>query len=345
MLERALCPTLVGREEQLFALEDALLAAHRGESRFVALGGEAGMGKTRLATELAKRARRLDWEVLWGACSEAELPLPYLPLVEALGNYLSRQDVDRLGRELGAARLELAQLFPQLGGDEAAAPLGDPLQAKLRLFEAVVALLAVPAREHGLLLVVEDVHWADSATRELRDLMHARTDGNPFVLEEMLKEAIDRGDVVETGHGWHTRSLGELRIPETVRDTILLRFARLDPAEVEILRAAAVLGRTFDYATLVAVAGAPEETVHGALDVGVAQQLLEEVGADGHATYRWRHALTQEAVADEIELLDRALPHVRDPLVRSRLLCRMGRALWMDGKTTPAEEVLEEGVP
>jgi predicted ATPase len=96
MLQRVLCPTLVGRDEQLFLLEDALLAAHRGESRFVALGGEAGMGKTRLATELAKRARRLDWEVLWGACSEAELPLPYLPLVEALGNYLSRQDVERL---------------------------------------------------------------------------------------------------------------------------------------------------------------------------------------------------------------------------------------------------------
>src|SRR5919109_1455575 len=383
MLERALCPTLVGREEQLFALEDALLAAHRGESRFVALGGEAGMGKTRLATELARRARRLDWEVLWGACSEAELPLPYLPLVEALGNYLSRQDVARLAGELGAARLELAQLFPQLGGDELPASLGDPAQAKLRLFEAVVALLAVPAHEHGLLLVVEDVHWAESATRELldhlarrltnvrslvlvtyrsdeldrrhpvapllqtwrrsalaehvalapldrgeiaemiaailddeeigpelRDLMHGRTEGNPFVLEEMLKEAIDRGDVVRTGHGWQARSLGELRIPETVRDTILLRFARLDPAEVEILRAAAVLGRTFDYATLVAVAGAREETVHGALDVGVAQQLLEEVGG-GHATYRWRHALTQEAVADEIVRPRRQQVHSR----------------------------------
>src|ERR671925_2231000 len=115
MLQRVLCPTLVGRDEQLFLLEDALLAAHRGESRFVALGGEAGMGKTGLARELATRAQRLDWEVLWGACSEAELPLPYLPLVEALGNYLSRQDVARLAGELGAARLELAQPFPQPG--------------------------------------------------------------------------------------------------------------------------------------------------------------------------------------------------------------------------------------
>jgi class 3 adenylate cyclase/tetratricopeptide (TPR) repeat protein len=476
VLERALCPTFVGRDEQLFVLEDALLAAHRGESRFVALGGEAGMGKTRLATELAKRAQRLHWEVLWGACSEAEFALPYLPLVEALGNYLSRQDGERLAGLLGAARRELAQLFPQLGTDDVATPVGDPTQAKLRLFEAVVALLAVPAREQGMLLVIEDAHWADSATRELldhlarrltnmrslllvtyrsdeldrrhpmapllqtwrrtgvaelvalspleqgeiaemiaailddeqiapefRDLMHARTEGNPFVLEEMLKEAIDHGDIFRDGHGWQRRSLEELRIPETVRDTILLRFARLDPAEAEIFQAAAVLGRTFDYATLLDIAGVADAMVHGALAVGLAQQLLEEVD-DGRATYRWRHALTQEAVADEIllprrqqihsraadaliragagplqvarhllgaarfdeavpacvaaaeeaeaslafaealELLDRALPHVRDSLLRSRLLCRMGRALWMDGNTPAAEEVLAEGV-
>jgi class 3 adenylate cyclase len=477
VFERALCPTLVGRDEQLFVLEDALLSAHRGESRFIALGGEAGMGKTRLSAELAKRAQRLHWDVLWGACSEAELPLPYLPLVEALGNYLSLQETERLAGLLGPARRELAQLFPQLGGDDVAVPVGDPAQAKLRLFEAVVALLAVPAREHGLLLVVEDVHWADSATRELldhlarrltnmrslllvtyrsdeldrrhpltpllqtwrrsgvaevvtlaplegseiaqmiaailddeeigpefRDLMHVRTDGNPFVLEEMLKEAIDRGDVYRTGEGWQRRSFEELRIPETVRDTILLRFGRLDPAHAEILQAAAVLGRTFDYATLVAVAGVPDASTHAALGVAVAQQFLEEVD-NARATYRWRHALTQETVADEIvlprrqeihsraadaahsagsgslqvarhllgaarfdeavaacvaaaeeaeaslafgealELLDRALPHVNDPLVRSRLLCRMGRVLWMDGRTSAAEEVLADGIP
>jgi class 3 adenylate cyclase len=473
---RVLCPTLVGRDEQLFALEDALLAAHRGDSRFVALGGEAGMGKTRLATELAARARRLGWEVLWGACSEAEFPLPYLPVVEALGNYLSAQDGERVAGLLGGARRELAQLFPQLGGDEPAGLVGDPAQAKLRLFEAVVVLLSMPARAHGVLLVVEDVHWADSATRELldhlarrlrrmrsvllvtyrsdeldrrhplapllgrwrrsgvaeivaltplergeiaemiatileedeigpelRDLMHARTEGNPFVLEEMLKDAIDRGDVFRSGRGWGRRSLDDLRIPETVRDTILSRFARLDPGTAEALESAAVIGRTFDYATLAAVARVDDGTVQAALAVGVAQQLLEEV-PDRPATYRWRHALTQEAIADEIvlprrqeihsraadiavpaggatlqiarhllgaarfdeavpacvaaaeeaeaslafaeavDLLERALPHVREPVMRSRLLCRMGRVLWMDGKTAAAETVLEEGV-
>jgi class 3 adenylate cyclase len=383
VLERVLCPRLVGRDEQLFALEDALLAAHGGESRLVALGGEAGMGKTRLASELAKRAQRLGWTVLWGACSASELPIPYLPMVEALGNYLSSQDTASVSESLGAARRDLAQLFPQLGHDEPATPVGDPTQAKLRLFEAVVGLLGTAAREHGLLLIVEDVHWADTATRELldhlsrrltamramllltyrsdelgrrhplapvlqswrrsgtaelvslapldrgqiaeiisailggeqvepefSDLMYARTEGNPFVLEEMLKEVIDRSDAPRFGDGRGQRSLEQLRIPDTVRDTILLRFARLDPAEAEVLQAGAVLGRTFDYRTLLTTSGAPEAAVHRALEVGVAQQLLDEL-ADGSASYRWRHALTQEAISTETVLPRRQALHGR----------------------------------
>ena len=72
---------LVGRDDELSALEDALLAANRGESRFVLLAGDAGIGKTRLATMLARRASKLGCVVLWGSCSEAELSLPYLPFV------------------------------------------------------------------------------------------------------------------------------------------------------------------------------------------------------------------------------------------------------------------------
>jgi len=463
VVANALCPKLIGRSDQLFVLEDALLAAYRGEGRAVAVGGEAGMGKTRLVRELAERGERLGCEVLSGTCSEAELPLPYLPLVEALGNYLSRSDVDDVAASLGASRRELGQLFPQLAPHDAT-PLGDPAQAKLRLFEAVVALLSLAASDRGLLLIIDDVHWADSATRELldhlvrrltttrsllvmtyrsdeldrrhplaplvqtwrrsgavelvalspleehdtlellaaildddalarqyRDVLHGRAEGNPFVLEEMLKEALDRGEPVE-----------RLRVPETVRDAILLRFGRLDAEAARVLEAAAVLGRTFDYTTLVAVSGADEDAVLRTLETATAQQLVE--GADGgRAAYRWRHALTQEAVADEIvlprrqqihsaaadtlrdtgadamtvarhllgagrfeeavpvcmaatdeaeaslafsealELLERALPHVQEPLVRSRVVARMGRLVWMTGRPAAAEPLLNDG--
>src|SRR4029079_12261384 len=187
-----LCPTLIGRDEQLFVLEDALLAAHGGESRSVALGGEAGMGKTRLARVLAQRAERLGWDVLWGACSEAELALPYLPLVEALGNYLWRNDAQKIGESLGAAGRELTQLFPQLGPAHVD-PIGEPTQAKIRLFEAVVGLGAQDAREAGVLLIVEDIHWADSATRELLDHCVRRlTSARSLLLMTYRSDELDR---------------------------------------------------------------------------------------------------------------------------------------------------------
>ena len=86
MITRAVCPILVGREDELSALEDALLAACRGEGGVVVLAGDAGMGKSRLCAELARRAEKVGAAVMEGSCSEAELALPYLPLLEALGN-------------------------------------------------------------------------------------------------------------------------------------------------------------------------------------------------------------------------------------------------------------------
>src|SRR6185312_12600066 len=114
-LARVLCPSLIGREAELSTLEDALLAALRGDGGVVIVGGEAGMGKTRLVNSLAARARTLGCTVLAGGCSEAELSLPYLPFLEAIGNYLARTDAPELAKRLGPAADELAQLFPQLG--------------------------------------------------------------------------------------------------------------------------------------------------------------------------------------------------------------------------------------
>src|SRR6267143_1579920 len=114
-LARVLCPTTIGRESELSSLEDALLAALRGDGGVVILGGEAGMGKTRLVSELTSRAQRLRCAVMSGACSEAELSLPYLPFLEAIGNRLTTENTEELKERLGPAADELAQLFPQLG--------------------------------------------------------------------------------------------------------------------------------------------------------------------------------------------------------------------------------------
>jgi predicted ATPase len=158
----ALCPVLIRRDRELGVLEDALLAARRGESRFVVLAGEAGIGKTRLSRELAREARELGCAVLSGGASDAEVSLPYLPFVEAIGNYLDERDTTGLREArpgLGRARAALsdARRRPAAG----ASPRPGPGEAAL--FESIVSLLALPARDRTVLLVIEDVHWADAS--------------------------------------------------------------------------------------------------------------------------------------------------------------------------------------
>src|SRR5258708_19827858 len=99
-MQRALSPILVGREHELGVLEDTLLAASRGDARVALIAGEAGMGKTRLAEEGISRARKIGFEVLTGAGSEAELALPYLPFVEPIGNFLTRSDIETIRHPL-----------------------------------------------------------------------------------------------------------------------------------------------------------------------------------------------------------------------------------------------------
>ncbi len=380
-LSRVLSPVMVGRETELSTLEDALLSALRGDGGVVIVGGEAGMGKTRLVSSLASTARRLGAVVIAGGCSEAELSLPYLPFLEAIGNYLAGARVAELRERLGPAADELAQLFPQLGR-----PLpggGDAAQAKMRLFESILMLLGDAASRRGLLLILEDLQWADPATRELldystrrlrstnvvlvatyrsdemhrkhallptiqgwrrggqvetvdlhpltavrvaemvcaifdeseiseefRDFLAERSEGNPFVLEEMLRDALDRGEIFRTETGWDRKALAEFRIPPTVRDTILQRLERLSSEHVAVLSAASVMGRSFDIASLARVASVDEDIALAALESSVTAQLVElEDRLTGR--YRFRHALTQEAIYEDLVVPRRQQLHSR----------------------------------
>ena len=386
---RALCPVLVGRERELSQLEDALLAAYRGEGQVVALSGDAGVGKTRLAGELQQRARRAGTVVMVGTNTEADLSLPYLPFVEAIGNYLATADLEAIKLRVGpAACRQLAQLLPQMEIQTTLVEPGDPAQAKLRLFEAILALLRIAAERSGLLLVLEDLHWGDASTRELlefltrrvrrsrilllatyrtdelnrhhplvpiiqgwqrsavvqtielaplsaagvaemtsaifegapveaelRDFLFRRTEGNPFVLEEILKVALDRGDIFRTAGGWDRKAIGHLKLPETVRQGILLRVERLPQEQADILRAGAVLGRCFDYRILVAMSRHEQPAVLSALRYFVQQQLMDE---ERGGRYCFRHALTREAILDDLIAPERERLHACAAEVLSR---------------------------
>src|SRR5438105_11488975 len=113
-MDRALCPVLIGRERELSRLEDALLDGHRGNGQVVVIGGDAGVGKTRLATELQERARRAGTAVMVGTTSEADVALPYLAFIEAIGNYLAGADLESIKLQLGPATCRhLGLLLPR----------------------------------------------------------------------------------------------------------------------------------------------------------------------------------------------------------------------------------------
>ncbi len=155
----------VGRDAYLRRLDGIFAQTVAGGCRLVVLGGEPGIGKTRLATEFARRVHARSATVLFGRCDEAAL-LALQPFVEALRHFV---DACR-PREIGGSSVllaELRRLLPEVAErlPDLPEPLaGDPEGARARLFEAVSGLLCDEAQRAPLVLILDDLHWADDAT-------------------------------------------------------------------------------------------------------------------------------------------------------------------------------------
>jgi predicted ATPase len=145
------------------------------------LSGEPGVGKTRLAQELIGHAQRSGVTVLRGGCYEYEATTPYLPFVEALREWVHWQGPEQLRAQLGPTAAELAKLAPEieskLGVLSPNAPLS-PGEERLRLFDHAARFLQSLAAERGLLVFIDDLHWADQGTLSLLHyvLRRARND-------------------------------------------------------------------------------------------------------------------------------------------------------------------------
>jgi DNA-binding CsgD family transcriptional regulator/tetratricopeptide (TPR) repeat protein len=162
----------VGREAELGRLEGTLRSAAGGQPTTVLLGGDAGVGKSRLLAEFRDRARRQGMLVLTGACLElGGEGLPYAAITEALRGLSDGVGAVELRRLAGGSRAELARLLPGLRtSDEAdrAAPPGELTPtSQLQLFEALLGLLGGLAARSPVVVVLEDVHWADASMRDL----------------------------------------------------------------------------------------------------------------------------------------------------------------------------------
>ncbi|HVX46606.1 MAG TPA: AAA family ATPase [Mycobacteriales bacterium] len=162
-MTRTNSPVFAGRRDELRALREALATAERGEPRTVVLAGEAGVGKSRLITEFTDEARDRGARVLVGGALElGSEGLPFAPFTAALRGLSRDVGIERL-RAVVPELHELSPLLPELR--EAGSPADET--ARSRLFERFLLLLEGLSATAPLVLVVEDLHWADRSTREL----------------------------------------------------------------------------------------------------------------------------------------------------------------------------------
>ena len=335
----------VGRARELGELERALTATRAGSGVTVLLAGEAGIGKTRLASELGKHARDAGFEVLLGRSIDlVGTELPYQPFDEAL-------------RPLGQTR--------QVDGKRP--------DSQLRVFESTLALLTDRAASAPVLLVLEDLHWADSSTLDLVVFLAHNLDDRPLLVlatyradEPTSAERVRRlADGVRRSGSALVLELGPLgrdeltallaahadaslpaavtdtivvrsegnpffaeellavagddggQLPHAVRDLLLQRVARLDRSTQRVLRLAAAAGREVGYQLLQATVELSEVDLRDSLRQAVEHGAL--VAEPETSSFRFRHALLAEAIYATILPGEREELHARlaEELARS----------------------------
>jgi len=371
-------PRFVGRSDELVRLRGSLEAASREQGSLVLAAGEPGVGKTRLASELAIEAADRGFQVLTGHAYETAGMPPYLPFAEALKQYTHDRRPAQLWQKLGSAAPQIAKILPELrdllGDIPEPEPLG-PEAERYRLFEGISDLLLNIAADEPLLLFLDDLHWADESsvlllrhlarrlaaapmlvvgtyrdaetgthhpltgllaelsrqqlgysitlrpfnrdeaatlieavggrppTAQIADALYAIAEGNPFFTEEMVRHLQEEGrDLADP-----RASVADWAVPETVRQVISNRLARLPPDAGRVLAYSSVLGRDLSVAKVATVAERDEDVLIELLDAALATGLLCEAD-DG---YVFAHPLIQETLYQSLSAPRRGQLHRR----------------------------------
>ena len=164
----------IGRQAELAVLTAALDEALAGRGQMVMLAGEPGIGKTRIARELADQARALGAQVLWGWCYEREGAPPYWPWVQPIRTYVLDTDPDQLRAEMGPGAADIAELIPGIREklpDLDPPPALEPQETRFRLFDSISTFLKNLAESQSLVLVLDDLQWADTPSLLLLEFL------------------------------------------------------------------------------------------------------------------------------------------------------------------------------
>jgi len=397
LLERIGRGRMIGRRRELSEARLLWEKAAVGQAQVLLVSGEPGIGKTRLVRELMTRAEVTGGQALVGECY-AEGGAPYAPFAQvfrkALANGAGAGHVEPprfVLADLLAVAPDLRLRFP----DVPLNPPLDPQAEQQRLFENVVTFFSLLSAHLPLLLVLEDVHWADQASLALlrhlarrlpkndgrerlmiaatyreveldeslpfqevlqtlnrerlasrikltrldqqasarliaallgqEDLaqsetsgaigqafvesIYRETEGNPFFIEEVCKSLVESGNVSLENGRWHYPTPEALQVPQSVRVAIQARTGKLPPAQQEVLRLAAVIGREFEFDLLAGASEVDEDELIASLETAERAQLIEETGSQRGGAFRFVHALIPTTLVDGLSGLRRRKLH------------------------------------
>jgi len=226
-------PVFVGRQRELAELRAGLEDAVGGRGRFFLVVGEAGIGKTRLAEELAREAAERGGVALWGRCWEGEGAPPYWPWVQVIRALLQGVPAEELRPAVGAGAPYLVPLVPELGERFRDLPALSTSprseHARFYLFDAVATLLRSAAQRTPLVLVLDDLQWADAPSLLLLQfLAHELRDVRILLLgtyrEVEVRQAPAVAEILgalgRDGHHVPLRGLGEEEVRRFLEETI-----------------------------------------------------------------------------------------------------------------------------
>ena len=179
----------VGRGQELALLQAALREAIDGCGNLVLLTGESGVGKTRMASEFAAGARAGGATVLWGRCWEAGGAPPFWPWIQVVRAYLEQHAPEVARADLGRSVFDIARIVPEVAtvtGQAEAISTGQslaitPEHERFRIFDALTSFLKVASRRQPIVLILDDLQWADEPTLLLLEFL-VREVGNCALL-------------------------------------------------------------------------------------------------------------------------------------------------------------------
>lgn len=369
---------LVGRNKEIQIIKEKIALVKKSKGQIVGITGEAGIGKSRLTQEIIKELGKEKFPIFKGSCVSYGSAFSYHPWVEILADFFNILPTDsvnvrktKIRNKAVAVDKKLVEWLPVIGEimgvsfpETSLTKFLDAKIKKQRVFDISFDFMKYTARSKPVCIIIEDLHWADTASVELvnyigrnienkpfffvlvyrpikrkeefiekdfstelllkelskddslelvknllnikdiskdfRELIIEKSQGNPFYIEELVKSLIEQGYIIEEKGTWKfTGDIKKLALPDTVEAVILSRIDRLDLPERNVLQVASVLGREFDEFLIKGIY--PEtKLLNSSLRNLQHLDLIRQEKGEKQMRYIFKHIMTREVAYDTL---------------------------------------------